>query len=58
MEVMDSLAGWCHPDSQIRLPVFLEKDVANYIHNYAIEKNEEADTVVNRLLRNNIAALQ
>lgn len=58
MEVMDSLTGWSHPDAQIKLPVFLEKDVAEYIQNYAIKNNVEADIAVNQLLRSNIAAMQ
>lgn len=58
MEVMDALTGWCHPQAQLKLPIFLEPEVDEFVRKYAREKNLEADAMVNQWVRDNIAALQ
>jgi len=58
MEVMDALTGWCHPNAQLRLPIFLDAEVDESVRKYVREKNLEAGTIVNQWVRDNIAALQ
>jgi len=58
MEVMDALTDWCHPSAQLKLPIYLEPDVAELVRKYAREKEVETDTLVNQWLRKSMAALQ
>jgi hypothetical protein len=48
-------------DVQLNLPIYLDKDIAEFIQKYATRKNIDRQTVVNRMLRGNkdiIQALQ
>ena len=56
MEAMDALTGWCHPSAQIKLPVYLEPDVADFVRSYARRKNMQTDAVVNEWLHHSISA--
>lgn len=46
------------PDAQLNLPIYLDKDVAELIDKYAEQKNVDAQTVVNEILRQNKKLLQ
>jgi hypothetical protein len=58
MEVLDAITGWCHPSAQLKLPIYLEPDVAEFIRNYARQKNVETEAIVNEWLRSKIAVIQ
>ena len=46
------------PNAKLELPVYLEKDVAEFIQEYARQKNIDTNQVVNDWLRNNIKLIQ
>jgi hypothetical protein len=54
MEVLDAITDWCHPSARLKLPIYLEPDVAEFIRNYARQKNVETETIVNEWLRSKI----
>lgn len=58
MEVLDAITGWCHPSARLKLPIYLEPDVAEFVRNYARQKNVETETIVNEWLRSKIAVIQ
>lgn len=58
MEVLDAITGWCHPEARLKLPIYLEPDVADFVRHYAQRKQVEAATVVNEWLRSKIAVTQ
>jgi hypothetical protein len=39
------------PDLSLNLPIYLEKDVAEFVRDFARSKRVDAQTAVNRLLR-------
>jgi hypothetical protein len=43
-----------HPDAELRLPVYLDPDVAEFMRRLAAKKNMEIGQVVNDWLRTNI----
>lgn len=43
-----------HPDAELRLPVYLDPDVAEFMRRIAAKKNMEIGQVVNDWLRTNI----
>ena len=47
-----------HPDAQLNLPIYLEKEVEEFIRKYAKKKNVDTETIVNEWLRNNIAVVR
>ena len=47
-----------HPDAQLNLPIYLDSDVAEFIHKYAREKNIETEKIVNEWLRKDIAMIR
>lgn len=47
-----------HPDARLNLPIYLEKEVEEFIRKYAKEKNVDTETIVNEWLRNNIAVVR
>ena len=38
-------------DARLNLPIYLEKDISEFIQNYAARKKIDRQTVVNRMLR-------
>jgi hypothetical protein len=43
---------------RLSLPIYLEADVAEFVHRLARKKNVDAQTAVNRILRTNKELLQ
>jgi hypothetical protein len=39
------------PDAQLNLPIYLDKDISEFIQKYATRKKTDRQTVVNRMLR-------
>jgi len=68
MDAMDFLVGWCSPQMKLffdkpgaplqnGFSIYLHQDVAEFMQNYAKEKNLAVEALVNQWLRQNIAAL-
>ena len=47
-----------HPDLVLKLPIYLDDDLAAFIEEYAKEKKTDSQTVVNNILRHNKEMLQ
>ena len=47
-----------NPDTTLNIPIYLDKDVAEFISKYAEEKKLNTDKIVNEWLRNNIALIR
>jgi len=41
------------PNVRLNLPIYLDKDVAEFVHKFAKRKKLDSQTVVNKLLRSN-----
>ena len=41
------------PNLRLNLPIYLEEDIADFVQKFARKKKVDAQTVVNRILRNN-----
>lgn len=46
------------PDVRLKLPVYLDDDIAEFIQRYAKQKKVDVQTVVNEILRSNKEMLQ
>jgi uncharacterized DUF497 family protein len=46
------------PDSRLRLPIYLDDDLVEFIEEFANRKQEDVQTVVNEILRHNKDMLQ
>jgi len=46
------------PNLRLNLPIYLEKDVANFVREFAHKKRVDAQTAVNRLLRQKKALIR
>jgi len=46
------------PNVRLNLPIYLDEDIAEFIQKYAKRKKVDAQTVVNKLLRNNKEIIQ
>lgn len=46
------------PDAQFNLPIYLEPEIADFLERIASEKNTDMNTVVNDMLKKNIALIQ
>ena len=46
------------PDVRLNLPIYLDDDVAEFVHRYAERKKSDAQTVVNKLLRGSKKKIQ
>jgi hypothetical protein len=46
------------PNVRMNLPIYLDKDVAEFIQKYARRKKVDAQTVVNKMLRGNKEMIQ
>jgi len=46
------------PHVRMNLPIYLDKDVAEFIQKYARRKKVDAQTVVNKMLRGNKEMIQ
>ena len=47
-----------HPDSRLRLPIYLDDDLVEFIEEFANRKQADVQTVVNEILRHNKDMLQ
>lgn len=47
-----------HPDAEFHLPIYLDPDVASFMHQLAAKKDTDVGQIVNDWLRTNIGALQ
>jgi len=45
-------------DAQLNLPIYLDKDIADFIHKVADRKKIDSQTVVNKMLRGNKEIIQ
>ena len=45
-------------DAQLNLPIYLDKDIADFIHKVADQKKIDSQTVVNKILRGNKEIIQ
>ncbi|MFA5804234.1 MAG: hypothetical protein WC879_06290 [Melioribacteraceae bacterium] len=45
-------------DAQLNLPIYLDKDIADFIHKVADQKKIDSQTVVNKMLRGNKEIIQ
>jgi len=45
-------------DVQMNLPIYLDKDIAEFIHKVADQKKTDSQTVVNKMLRGNKEIMQ
>ncbi|MBU2543833.1 hypothetical protein KJ707_04710 [Patescibacteria group bacterium] len=45
-------------DAQLNLPIYLDKDIADFIHKVAAQKKIDSQTVVNKMLRGNKEIIQ
>lgn len=45
-------------DTQMNLPIYLDKDIADFIHKVADQKKIDSQTVVNKILRGNKEIIQ
>lgn len=46
------------PDVELRIPVYLQKDIAEFIQKLAEEKGTNVETIVNDWLRRNISLVE
>ncbi len=46
------------PDAKLRLPVYLDEDIAEFVEKYARRKKEDMQTAVNEILRANKEMIQ
>lgn len=46
------------PDVELRVPVYLQKDIAEFLQRLASEKGCEVETIVNDWLRRNIGLVE
>lgn len=46
------------PNVRLKLPIYLDDDIAEFIEKYAKQKEVDAQTVVNEILRQNKEMLQ
>ncbi len=49
---------FCHKDAKLRLPIYLDDDIADFVEKYAKQKKVDAQTVVNDILRTNKDMIQ
>ncbi len=47
-----------HKDAKLRLPIYLDDDIADFVEKYAKQKKVDAQTVVNDILRTNKDMIQ
>ena len=45
-------------DVELRIPVYLQKDIAEFLQNLASEKGSDVETIVNDWLRRNISFVE
>jgi len=46
------------PEARLNLPIYLDADIAEFVQNYAEQKQVDAQTVVNTILRRNKEMIQ
>lgn len=46
------------PDVRLKIPIYLDDDIAEFVEKYAAQKKVDAQTVVNEILRHNKEMLQ
>ncbi|MEK6569923.1 MAG: hypothetical protein AABZ61_01025 [Bacteroidota bacterium] len=46
------------PNVRLNLPIYLDDDIAEFVHKYAKKKKVDAQTVVNKLLRSKKKMIQ
>jgi hypothetical protein len=46
------------PNLRLNLPIYLEKDIADFVQKFARKKKVDAQTAVNRILRSNKELIQ
>ena len=46
------------PDIELRIPVYLQKDISDFLQKLASEKGTDVETIVNDWLRRNISLVE
>ena len=46
------------PDVELRIPIYLHKDIAEFLQKLASEKKSDVETIVNDWLRRNISLVK
>jgi hypothetical protein len=46
------------PDGDFVLPIYLEPDVAEFVHKLSVEKNVDRSQIVNRLLKKDMELIE
>jgi hypothetical protein len=46
------------PDLELRIPVYLQKDISDFLQKLASEKGTDVETIVNDWLRRNISLVE
>lgn len=46
------------PDLELRIPVYLKKDISDFLQKLASEKGTDVETIVNDWLRRNISLVE
>ena len=46
------------PDLELRIPVYLQKDIGDFLQKLASEKGTDVETIVNDWLRRNISLVE
>lgn len=47
-----------NPDIELRIPVYLQKDISDFLQKLASEKGTDVETIVNDWLRRNISLVE
>jgi hypothetical protein len=47
-----------NPDGEFNLPIYLEPDVAEFVHKLSVEKNVDRSQIVNRLLKKDMELIE
>ncbi len=47
-----------HKDAKLKLPIYLDDDIAEFVEKYARKKKVDPQTVVNEILRSNKEMIQ
>lgn len=47
-----------NPDGEFNLPIYLEPDVAEFVHQLSVENNVDRSQIVNRLLKKDMEIIE
>ncbi len=47
-----------HPDAEFYIPIYLEREILEELEKFALEKNLEINTIVNRFLKKDLEIIK